>query len=47
MQIEGFKDIVKQIWEQNIQVYDSAKRITAKFMMLGKVWRIGLKIFLS
>lgn len=37
MQIGEFKDTVKQIQEQNIQVYDNAKRIIAKFNRLKKV----------
>ena len=40
MQIDSFKDTVKNIWQQDVNETDSAKRITAKFKRLRK----GLKI---
>uniref|UniRef100_A0A453BJN6 Reverse transcriptase domain-containing protein n=1 Tax=Aegilops tauschii subsp. strangulata TaxID=200361 RepID=A0A453BJN6_AEGTS len=43
LQIEGFKDIVKQNWEQAINIPDSAKRITAKFKRLRKCLKIWAK----
>ena len=41
MQIDSFKDTVKNIWQQDVNEIGSAKRITAKFKRLRK----GLKIW--
>ena len=41
MQIDSFKDTVKNIWQQDVNETDSAKRIVAKFKRLRK----GLKIW--
>lgn len=43
LQIQGFKDIVKQNWEQDMHIQNSAKRITAKFKRLKKCLKIWAK----
>ena len=43
MKVQGFKDVVKQSWEHDIHMTDSAKRISAKFQRLGKCLKICAK----
>ena len=43
MQVQGFKEVVKQSWEQDIHITDSAKRISAKFKRFSKCLKIWAK----
>jgi hypothetical protein len=43
LHIEGFKDIVRQNWEQAIHINDSAKKITAKFKRIRKCLKTWAK----